>query len=175
MPRSRPGPWTGTPLTSTCPLSGRSRPAIIRNSVDFPQPDGPSKTRNSPMSRPSWEKASSTSNLTFFSASTRLPSRHGKLRQTSWIAILILFGMHLHWSAGGHRGNRFRRRARGLAPWKQTGLYKRQQKAEQERGNANRNDSRINALEVQHLARGFDHVSHPFARVHHFRQNDVGP
>ena len=51
MPRSRPGPVTGLPFTSTSPVSGWSRPAIRRRMVDLPQPDGPSRTRNSPMSR----------------------------------------------------------------------------------------------------------------------------
>src|SRR5208337_5160740 len=58
MPRSRPGPSTGFPFTIIWPLSGRSRPAIILKRVDFPHPEGPSKTRNSPMSLPSGEKAS---------------------------------------------------------------------------------------------------------------------
>ena len=31
------------------PLSERSSPAIMRSSVDFPQPDGPTKTTNSPL------------------------------------------------------------------------------------------------------------------------------
>src|SRR5690349_20749451 len=30
------------------PLETSSRPAIIRSSVDLPQPDGPTRTRNSP-------------------------------------------------------------------------------------------------------------------------------
>src|SRR4051812_26364355 len=42
MPRSAPGPVTGAPSSSTRPVVGVSRPATIRSSVDFPQPDGPS-------------------------------------------------------------------------------------------------------------------------------------
>src|ERR1035438_3092563 len=49
MPRSRPGPPTGLPSTRISPVSGWSRPAIMRSSVDFPQPDGPSRTLNSPL------------------------------------------------------------------------------------------------------------------------------
>src|SRR5690349_7404964 len=41
MPRSAPGFVTGSPSSSTRPLLARSRPATMRSSVDFPQPDGP--------------------------------------------------------------------------------------------------------------------------------------
>src|SRR5690348_5454587 len=36
------------PPTDTTPESGCSRPAIDRNVVDLPQPDGPSRVNNSP-------------------------------------------------------------------------------------------------------------------------------
>lgn len=36
------------PLSRTRPLSGRSRPAAIRSSVDLPQPEGPTYAMNSP-------------------------------------------------------------------------------------------------------------------------------
>src|SRR5215469_13584453 len=44
----------GRSVTSRSPMAivpavTSSRPAIIRNSVDFPQPDGPTRTRNSPL------------------------------------------------------------------------------------------------------------------------------
>src|SRR5271165_2385283 len=35
---------------STCPEVTSSRPAMRRRSVDFPQPDGPTNTANSPLS-----------------------------------------------------------------------------------------------------------------------------
>jgi len=38
----------GVPLTTTSPLSGRSRPAITISSVDFPEPEGPIKPIASP-------------------------------------------------------------------------------------------------------------------------------
>src|SRR6202012_4422018 len=38
----------GVPLTTTSPLSGRSRPAITIRSVDFPEPDGPIRPSASP-------------------------------------------------------------------------------------------------------------------------------
>jgi len=41
MPRSGPGPVTGTPSRRTRPSVGVSSPATIRSSVDFPQPEGP--------------------------------------------------------------------------------------------------------------------------------------
>src|ERR1039458_1859067 len=91
MPRSRPGPPTGLPSTRISPVSGWSRPAIMRSSVDFPQPDGPSRTLNSPRFRPSGEKASSTSKLTLCSASMRLPLGPAKLRERLRTEILVLF------------------------------------------------------------------------------------
>src|SRR5512143_2701491 len=49
MPRARGGRFVTTlPPMSTSPRVGSSRPAIIRRSVDFPEPEGPRKTRNSP-------------------------------------------------------------------------------------------------------------------------------
>src|SRR5712691_11671829 len=46
-----------TPLTTRSPIAIRpqeisSSPAIIRNSVDLPQPEGPTSTQNSPSSTP---------------------------------------------------------------------------------------------------------------------------
>ena len=41
MPRSTLGPVTGTPSSSTRPLVGTSSPAMMRSSVDLPQPEGP--------------------------------------------------------------------------------------------------------------------------------------
>src|SRR5262245_1491761 len=38
----------GVPLTTTCPLSGRSRPAMTIKSVDFPEPEGPIRPIVSP-------------------------------------------------------------------------------------------------------------------------------
>ncbi len=39
----RPGPSTRVPPISIVPASGRSRPAIVRSRVVFPQPEGPSR------------------------------------------------------------------------------------------------------------------------------------
>src|ERR1700682_1882647 len=47
MPRSAPGPVTGSPSRSTWPVVGRSSPATMRSSVDLPQPDGPSRQMKS--------------------------------------------------------------------------------------------------------------------------------
>ena len=41
MPRSALGPVIGLPSSIRVPVVGVSSPAIIRNSVDLPQPDGP--------------------------------------------------------------------------------------------------------------------------------------
>src|SRR5579884_3967507 len=47
MPRSGDGPVTGWPSTSSRPRVGRSKPATMYSSVDFPQPDGPRMVMNS--------------------------------------------------------------------------------------------------------------------------------
>ena len=50
-PRSAAGTvLTTLPSMARSPLVGRSSPAIMRSSVDLPQPDGPTKTTNSPSS-----------------------------------------------------------------------------------------------------------------------------
>jgi hypothetical protein len=41
-------PSTDRPPMRISPPSWVSRPAIMRNMVDFPQPDGPTRVRNSP-------------------------------------------------------------------------------------------------------------------------------
>ena len=41
MPRSEPGPATGSPSSATRPAVGTSSPATMRSSVDLPQPEGP--------------------------------------------------------------------------------------------------------------------------------------
>jgi hypothetical protein len=38
------------PSISITPEVGRSSPAMLRSSVDLPQPEGPTKTTNSPSS-----------------------------------------------------------------------------------------------------------------------------
>ena len=43
-------PSTLRPPISIVPSLGLSRPAMMLSSVDFPQPDGPSRTMNSPLS-----------------------------------------------------------------------------------------------------------------------------
>src|SRR5437868_3271317 len=48
MPRSRPGPAIARPRTATVPSVGCSKPATMRNSVDFPQPDAPIRQTNCP-------------------------------------------------------------------------------------------------------------------------------
>ena len=51
---------TSRPPTWTEPSETSSRPAIIRSSVDLPQPDGPTSTMNSP----SWMSSDSPSTAT---------------------------------------------------------------------------------------------------------------
>jgi hypothetical protein len=48
MPRSGPGPATGTPSTVIVPLLGCEKPATALSRVDLPQPEGPSRQVNWP-------------------------------------------------------------------------------------------------------------------------------
>ena len=50
MPTLPCGFVTGSPSTRISPVEGASRPEIIFNSVDLPQPLGPTTTKNSPAS-----------------------------------------------------------------------------------------------------------------------------
>src|SRR5688572_7286064 len=76
-PRSRPGPVTGRPSTSTLPRVGVTRPARMPSSVDLPQPLGPTMVRNSPAgtsrSRPS--RASTRSRVNGLTYSCPRPRR----------------------------------------------------------------------------------------------------
>src|SRR5437879_5922182 len=49
MLRSRPGHQTSSPSITTLPESACSSPATILSSVDLPQPDAPTRLRNSPL------------------------------------------------------------------------------------------------------------------------------
>src|SRR5271156_2361226 len=179
MPRSLPGPCTGFSFTRISPESARSRPAIKRSSVDLPHPEGPSRTRNSPMSRPSFEYASSISKLMFSRASTFAPSAEKNDRLTLRTVIFDFLGSMLGRlqvcggagygrPASGQRGTRF-------APGKEAVFQKRQQKAEQKRGDADGDDSRVHAIEIQHLASGLHHVTYALASIQHLGQDHIGP
>src|SRR5260370_13415953 len=48
MPRSLPGPVMGLPSIEASRVVGSSKPAMMRSSVDFPQPDAPIRQTNSP-------------------------------------------------------------------------------------------------------------------------------
>src|SRR5439155_18375248 len=41
-------PWTGAPITRTCPADGAARPVTRFSVVDLPQPVGPTTATNSP-------------------------------------------------------------------------------------------------------------------------------
>ena len=59
MPRSGPGPITGSWSISTVPEVGRSSPATMLSKVDLPQPDEPTRHTNSwsATSRFTWSMA----------------------------------------------------------------------------------------------------------------------
>src|SRR5262245_33100047 len=50
MPRSLPGPMIALPWVVTSPVVGSSKPAMMRSSVDLPQPEAPIRQTNSPLS-----------------------------------------------------------------------------------------------------------------------------
>src|SRR5262245_39568965 len=64
MPRFGAGPSTGMPHMSASPRVACSKPATMRSSVDFPQPEAPMRQMNSPLR---------TLRLTSRSASMRWP------------------------------------------------------------------------------------------------------
>src|SRR6202022_4699111 len=66
MPRSAPGAVIVRPSTVTWPVLGLSKPAIMFWSVDFPQPEGPSRQRNSFLSTDSVMSSSATTSVLRF-------------------------------------------------------------------------------------------------------------
>src|SRR5258707_13485712 len=50
MPRSLPGAPIGLPSTKPSPALGSSKPAMMRNRVDLPQPEAPIRQANAPLS-----------------------------------------------------------------------------------------------------------------------------
>src|SRR5208282_4404156 len=123
--------------------------------VDLPQPEGPRRTRNSPISRPSREYASSISKLMFSRASTFEPSAQGNDRLTLRTVIFDFLGsiflsslffsslflgpvlgrLQVGGGAGDRRSSTGERGSR-FAPGEEAAFEKRQQKAEQEGGDA---------------------------------------
>src|SRR3954467_10533575 len=77
MPRSLPGPVMGAPRTRTSPEVGVSKPAMMRSSVDLPQPEAPIRQTNSPLSifRLALRKASTGSLFTVKTFETSAMSR----------------------------------------------------------------------------------------------------
>src|ERR1700741_4977531 len=179
MPRSLPGPLTCWSFTRTSPESARSRPAINRNRVDLPQPDGPSRTRNSPISRPAGEYASSISKLMFSSALTHCPSAAGNVRLTFRTVILdFLCSMFCRLQVRSCTWNgcsRTRQSCARPAPREQLALEKRQQESEQECGDADCDDAGVDSVEIQNFASGLDHIADALTRIQHPRENHVCP
>ncbi len=81
MPRSAPGPVTGSPSSSTRPEVGESRPATMRSNVDLPQPEGPRMVTKS---------FSRTSKSTGSKAWVWPPRGLTKVRDTCWIDSALI-------------------------------------------------------------------------------------
>src|SRR5579864_2451683 len=179
MPRSLPGPCTGWPFTRISPVSGRSSPATIRSRVDFPQPEGPSSTRNSPMSRPAGENASSTSRLMSLSASMLSPLGDLKVRLTLWILILYFLVSMCHRSfammGSANRCRNLRGRLSRLAPREENFFQKGENRAEKKCGHANRDNAGIHQVRPMKLLSRLDHGAHAAVAVHNLRQDHIGP
>src|SRR5206468_6007411 len=124
----------------------------MRSSVDLPHPDGPSKTRNSPMSRPSREYASSTLNLMSCTASIRFPSGERKQRLTLRTVILDFLGSMFHrlqmGAGAGDSSTRSRETRSRSAPWKSAMLQESKLESEQEGSNTDGDDASVHALEI---------------------------
>src|ERR1022692_1612087 len=189
IPRSFPGACTGFSFTRISPESAWSRPAIKRSRVDLPHPEGPSRTRNSPISRPSREYASSISKLMFSRASTFEPSPRTNDRLTLRTVIFDFLGsiflsslflssvlgrLQVCGGAGNRRSSTGERGSR-FAPGEEAAFEKRQQKAEQEGGDADGDDSRVHAIEIQDFASRLHHVAYALASIQHLGQDHVGP
>src|SRR5580692_8295880 len=85
MPRSRPGPVMALPPIDASPVVGSSKPAMMRSSVDFPQPDAPIRQTNSPcgMLRSTGARASTSPSPT----AKRLVTPR-TVRVSGWSALL---------------------------------------------------------------------------------------
>src|SRR5262249_15509062 len=142
--------------------------AMRRRIVDLPQPDGPSSTRNSPMSRPSGAYSSTISRLMSRRASTCSPPGPVNVRETLR-SVILFFG-----SMGGRNGGLGHLPGRAL-PREQPGFERGEQPPEQESRHPDRDNARVHALEIEHFARGLHHVADSLSRVHHFGQNHVSP
>src|SRR5437660_12034811 len=102
------------------------------------------------------------------------PAGETKLRETLWSETLFLAGMTVDLCVGSCHRRRSQRLSR-MAPGKQPALQHRQKPAKQKRRKPDRDNTGIDPLEIENLARRFHHVSDALARVHHLGQNDVGP
>src|SRR5215471_10701499 len=151
----------------------------MRSRVDLPQPEGPSSTRNSPISRPAGENASSTSRLMSFKASMRSPCGDMNVRLTFRMAILyFLVSM-------GHRGlammscshgcRSLRCRLRSLLPREKDSFHEREQRAEEKRRYPDGDNARINQVRPVKLFGRLNHGAHAAIAIDDFRQDHVGP
>src|SRR5690606_16235424 len=113
---NRPGPSTSTPAIATRPLVARSTPAITRRTVDFPDPDGPSRqtispfrtandTRSTAVTAPKRTVSSSTASITVSECKQESLSFPIKCSPYAWR------NARPPWQFLGPGGTSFRRRA----------------------------------------------------------------
>src|SRR5579863_3455551 len=108
MSRSRASRWVmSAPPNRMTPSSGCSSPAIMRSRVDLPQPEGPSRTTNSPSSAVNeiWLTASREPNrLVMRSISRGMSAFNGSERESANQIFLRGGGEDQYGEHGDHAG-----------------------------------------------------------------------
>src|SRR5215208_4398719 len=92
---------------STVPSVASSRPAIIRSNVDFPQPDGPTSTRNSPLAIVSETSSTATTPLpySFVRPLRTICATQIDLYRTEAVAAMVLTALRLIATLGRRHGD----------------------------------------------------------------------
>ena len=105
------GPWMVSPRHRASPEDGAISPAMMRSSVDLPDPERPS----SPTISPAWMVRSTLS-----STSNSSPLPFGNDRQTLWMSSRLAWGarssMRVLLISRGEDGVRRKRKAVATAP-----------------------------------------------------------
>src|SRR5882762_969176 len=150
MPRSAPGPTTGTPSSNTRPAVGVSRPATIRNSVDLPHPDGPMIVMKS---------LSATASVVGCSASVGGPPRTpGNVRATPSITSLLTSPSRLR-----------------KGPWIERVIRPLEQEVRDQSDDSDHNDAEDDLAGIEERLAVGDHVSDAARRADQLGDDHVGP
>src|ERR671933_143726 len=166
MPRSAPGPRTSRPSRSTRPAVGRSRPATMRRSVDFPQPDGPRMAMKS--------FSASVSVVGSRARTGAAPRTPGKTRDTPWTCSLA--GAAGRVPRGASRGPAGDAPARSREPpWKEALVDGLEREVRDEPDHADDDDPEDDLPRGEQRLALDDHVADARRGSDHLRHDDVGP